>query len=83
MLFNASKMIATKYSISSSLISSLHRLTAKVVNILLAAQHEDWENFLYIDPKIIQQSVAFLLNHQQPDGGFTEELQGALDSKVR
>ncbi|KAK3859992.1 hypothetical protein Pcinc_033930 [Petrolisthes cinctipes] len=57
-------------------------LTAKVVNILVAAQHEDWENFLYIDPQIIQQSVAFLMEHQQLDGGFGEELQGALDSKM-
>ncbi|XP_042213944.1 CD109 antigen-like isoform X2 [Homarus americanus] len=58
-------------------------LTAKVINILLEAQHEDWENLLFIDPKIIQKSVKFLLKYQMPDGGFREEGEVTLDSKMK
>lgn len=58
------------------------RVTARVINILLAAQHEDWENLLYIDPRIIRKGVVFLLRHQMADGGFQEEGSFALDSKV-
>ncbi|XP_071531816.1 CD109 antigen-like [Panulirus ornatus] len=58
-------------------------LTAKVINILIAAVHEDWETFLYIDPSIIEKSVKFLLKYQMPDGGFIEEGEVALDSKVK
>lgn len=60
----------------------LSRVTARVLNILLAAQHEDWENLLYIDPRIIRKGVVFLLRHQMADGGFKEEGSRALDSKV-
>nr|XP_045598849.1 CD109 antigen-like [Procambarus clarkii] len=58
-------------------------LTAKVINILLAAQHEDWENLLYIDPHIIHKSVVFLLKYQNPDGSFREEGEVTLDSKMK
>ncbi|XP_069960338.1 CD109 antigen-like [Cherax quadricarinatus] len=58
-------------------------LTAKVINILLAAQHEDWENLLYIDPKLIQKAVKFLLKYQKPDGSFREEGEITLDSKMK
>nr|XP_045599597.1 CD109 antigen-like [Procambarus clarkii] len=58
-------------------------LTAKVLNILLAAQHEDWENFLYIDPHIIQKSVTFLMKYQKSDGSFKEEGEMTLDSKMK
>ncbi|KAK7017962.1 hypothetical protein SK128_001868 [Halocaridina rubra] len=58
-------------------------LTAKVVNLLLAAQLEDWENQLYIDPKIIKKSVGFLLKYQANDGGFREEGEVFLDSKAK
>ncbi|XP_069979705.1 CD109 antigen [Penaeus vannamei] len=58
-------------------------VTARVLNILLAAQHEDWENLLYIDPRIIRKGVVFLLRHQMADGGFKEEGSRALDSKAK
>lgn len=48
----------------------------------MAADHEDWETMLYIDPSIIEKSVKFLLRYQMPDGGFMEEGEVALDSKV-
>ncbi|XP_063851279.1 CD109 antigen-like [Scylla paramamosain] len=57
-------------------------LTAKVTNLLLAAQHEDWENLLYIDPGIIQKSVRFLLQNQMPSGGFAELGEVPLDAKL-
>lgn len=50
-------------------------LTAWVVNLLLAAQHEDWENLVYIEPRLINAAIAFLLEHQTPEGSFTETEQ--------
>nr|XP_045621040.1 CD109 antigen-like isoform X1 [Procambarus clarkii] len=47
-------------------------MTAWVVNVLLAAQLEDWENLLYIEPRLINTAVAFLLDHQASDGSFLE-----------
>ena len=57
------------------------RLTARVVSLLVAAQHEDWENLLYVDPALLSRSVLFLLRHQQEDGGFREP-NAVLDAKV-
>ncbi|MPD04298.1 hypothetical protein E2C01_099977 [Portunus trituberculatus] len=50
--------------------------------MLLAAQHEDWENLLYIDPGIIQKSVRFLLQNQMANGGFAELGDVPLDAKL-
>ena len=50
--------------------------------MLVAAQHEDWENLLYIDPGIIQKSVRFLLQNQMANGGFAELGDVPLDAKV-
>lgn len=58
-------------------------LTAKVLNLLLAAQHEEWENQLYIDPKIIKKSVGFLMKYQLPNGSFKENGEIVLDRKVK
>ncbi|XP_066953727.1 LOW QUALITY PROTEIN: CD109 antigen-like [Macrobrachium rosenbergii] len=58
-------------------------LTAKVVSLLNDAQHEDWENQLFIDPKIIKKSVGFMLKYQSSDGGFHEMGDMYLDSKAK
>ncbi|KAK7083289.1 hypothetical protein SK128_010000 [Halocaridina rubra] len=47
-------------------------MTSWVLNLLLAAQLEDWENLIYIEPKLINHAVAFILEHQRDDGSFWE-----------
>ncbi|XP_076069383.1 CD109 antigen-like [Oratosquilla oratoria] len=47
-------------------------VTAHMVKIFLLTKHEDWENYLYIEPKIINECVDFLIDHQLPDGSFIE-----------
>ncbi|XP_069950501.1 CD109 antigen [Cherax quadricarinatus] len=47
-------------------------VTAWVVNVLLAAQLQDWENLVYIEPRLINRAIAFLIDHQAEDGSFHE-----------
>uniref|UniRef100_A0A6B2E7M4 Putative alpha-macroglobulin n=1 Tax=Phlebotomus kandelakii TaxID=1109342 RepID=A0A6B2E7M4_9DIPT len=47
-------------------------LTAYCVKIFQEASFYEWENFIYIDPNMIQKSVAWLLRHQTPEGSFYE-----------
>ncbi|KAK7083283.1 hypothetical protein SK128_009994 [Halocaridina rubra] len=47
-------------------------MTSWVLSLLLAAQLEDWENLIYIEPKLINHAVAFILEHQRDDGSFWE-----------
>ncbi|KAJ8681561.1 hypothetical protein QAD02_017353 [Eretmocerus hayati] len=47
-------------------------LTAYCVRIFQEASFYEWENYLYIDPKVIEQSVSWLLEHQTDDGSFWE-----------
>lgn len=43
---------------------------ARVLN--LATYQQEWENFLYIDPRVIQGAISWLLTQQLPDGSFVE-----------
>lgn len=60
------------------------RMTVWVVQSLLSAQLEEWENLIYVDPRLINRAVAFVLDHQESDGSFRETpaLHVALDHKM-
>lgn len=47
-------------------------MTAFCARILHKATFQEWENFLYIDPKVILNSISWLVKQQQPDGSFQE-----------
>ncbi|GAB0098879.1 macroglobulin complement-related [Sergentomyia squamirostris] len=47
-------------------------LTAYCVRIFQEASFYEWENYIYIDPNMIQKSVAWILRHQTPEGSFYE-----------
>ena len=47
-------------------------MTAFCARILHKATFQEWENFLYIDPNIIQDAIEWLLRFQTPDGAFVE-----------
>lgn len=47
-------------------------LTAFSIRMYQLALFPDWENFIFIDPRLISQGVTFLLSHQQPNGAFYE-----------
>lgn len=47
-------------------------LTAYCARIFQEASFYEWENFIYIDPAIIQKSIVWLLRHQTPEGSFYE-----------
>ena len=47
-------------------------LTAWCVRVLEAAQFQDWEDFIYIDPEVFGNAVMWLLNYQDKDGAFLE-----------
>lgn len=50
---------------------SVH-MTAFAARILFKATFQEWENFLYIDPDVIQNAIAWLIRQQQADGSFIE-----------
>ncbi|XP_055916292.1 CD109 antigen [Eupeodes corollae] len=47
-------------------------LTAYCVRVFQEASFYEWENFIYIDPTIIEKSVRWILQHQSPEGAFYE-----------
>lgn len=47
-------------------------LTAYCARTLQEASFYEWENFIYIDPVVIQKNVRWLLRHQHPQGSFYE-----------
>lgn len=47
-------------------------LTAYCARIFQDASFYEWENFIYIDPKVMERNVAWLLRHQLPEGSFYE-----------
>ncbi|XP_076069453.1 CD109 antigen-like [Oratosquilla oratoria] len=46
--------------------------TAHMLRIYLLAMFEEWENYLYIDQRLVDESVEFLVRHQRVDGSFVE-----------
>lgn len=47
-------------------------MTAFCARILNLATFQEWENFLYIDPEVMQGAIGWLLTQQLPDGSFVE-----------
>ncbi|KAB7501148.1 Antigen [Armadillidium nasatum] len=59
-------------------------LTAYALRILLVADFQDWENYIYIDRNIIHRGIQWLLDYQTKHGSFheTEHYLHPLDPKV-
>ncbi|XP_068239791.1 CD109 antigen-like [Palaemon carinicauda] len=58
-------------------------MTSWILSLLLSAQLEDWENLIFVDPKVIREGVAFLVEHQRRDGSFEEpSSNGTHDYKM-
>lgn len=47
-------------------------LTAYCARMFSEASFYEWENYLYIDPLVVQKAIRFVLRHQTPDGAFYE-----------
>jgi CD109 antigen len=47
-------------------------LTAYCARTFQDANFYEWENFIYIDPVVLQKNMAWLLRHQTPEGSFYE-----------
>jgi CD109 antigen len=47
-------------------------LTAYCARTFQDANFYEWENFIYIDPVVLQKNMAWLLRHQMPEGSFFE-----------
>jgi CD109 antigen len=47
-------------------------LTAYCARTFQDANFYEWENFIYIDPVVLQKNMAWLLRHQLPEGSFYE-----------
>lgn len=48
------------------------RATAWVVRVLGQSQFQDWENYYYVDRRLLSTAVEWLLTYQNPDGTFEE-----------
>ncbi|KAL7648240.1 UNVERIFIED_CONTAM: hypothetical protein RMT77_000143 [Armadillidium vulgare] len=59
-------------------------LTAYALRILLVADFQDWENYIYIDRNIMHRGIQWLLDYQTKHGSFheTEHYLHPLDPKV-
>ncbi|XP_047481542.1 CD109 antigen-like [Penaeus chinensis] len=47
-------------------------LTAWTTRTIQMAQFQDWENIIYIEPRIISKAVEWLIQYQTPSGAFME-----------
>ena len=47
-------------------------LTAWVIRIFQEVSFQDWEDYIYIDPEVVQSAVMWLINYQTNDGSFSE-----------
>ncbi|XP_055919076.1 CD109 antigen-like [Eupeodes corollae] len=47
-------------------------LTAYCVRTFQEAAFYEWENYIYIDPMVIEKGIRWILQHQGPEGGFFE-----------
>lgn len=47
-------------------------LTAYCARMFQDASFYEWENYLYIDPLVIQKAIRYVLRHQTPEGAFYE-----------
>lgn len=56
-------------------------LTAMVASYLHQATAQEWENYIYVDPDVIDSAIGWLVSKQTPDGAFVEQGQFAYDRK--
>lgn len=47
-------------------------LTSYCARVFQEASFYEWENYIYIDPKVISKAVEWILEHQTPEGSFFE-----------
>lgn len=57
-------------------------LTAFCARILHKATFQEWENYLYIDKKIIERAISWILNFQTQEGSFYEPFIKPHDRKM-
>nr|BAR45622.1 macroglobulin complement-related 1 [Ammothea sp. RS-2014] len=57
-------------------------LTAFCAKTLAKATFSEWENFIYIDPKIISRAMGWLADHQTDYGAFHEASIHTYDRKM-
>nr|BAR45623.1 macroglobulin complement-related 2 [Ammothea sp. RS-2014] len=57
-------------------------LTAHVARILQYGRYAEWENFLFIDPRVISDSIGFIVKQQKEDGSFYDKEDFPFDRKV-
>ena len=51
-------------------------LTAWVIRIFQSVSFQDWEDYIYIDPKVIGSAVMWILNYQTEEGSFQVKNRG-------
>lgn len=56
-------------------------LTAFVARYLHQATAQEWENYIYVDPDVIDSAIGWLVSKQAQDGSFIEQGQFAYDRK--
>lgn len=57
-------------------------LTAFCARIMYKATFQEWENFLFIDPSVINKAIGWILQHQTQDGAFYETAIHPYDRKM-
>lgn len=57
-------------------------LTAFSARILYKATFQEWENFLFIDPSVINKAIGYILQHQTPEGSFYDNSVQPYDRKM-
>jgi len=57
-------------------------LTAFVVRYLHMATAQEWENYIYIDPEVIDSAIDWLISKQTNDGAFVEQSSFPYDRKI-
>lgn len=57
-------------------------LTAFVARYLHQATAQEWENYIYIDPDVIDTAIEWLVTKQNQEGAFVEQSSFAFDRKL-
>lgn len=57
-------------------------LTAFVARYLHQATAQEWENYIYIDPDVIDSAIGWLVSKQTQEGSFNEQAFFAYDRKL-
>lgn len=57
-------------------------LTAFVARHLHLATAQEWENYIYIDPDVVDSAIGWLVSRQTQDGAFVEQSPFVYDRKL-